>query len=32
LLLFPSHFAHKTIPTQSAVARISVAFDVVPAE
>jgi hypothetical protein len=32
LLLFPSYFAHRTWPTGVATPRISVAFDVMPAE
>ena len=31
LLLAPSHYAHRTIPTGAAEHRISFAFDVVPA-
>jgi uncharacterized protein (TIGR02466 family) len=30
LMLFPSSFAHRTLPTHSAAPRISVAFDAVP--
>jgi tetratricopeptide (TPR) repeat protein len=32
LLLFPSHFAHRTWPTLTDAPRISVAFDVMPAQ